>query len=155
MFCFALFFSSPVSVLSVISVLFVIIVLAIVKNDHSHELYFFQHFLLSLFWALFLSLLSLSLSFIIIYEFITISITIIITIIIIIDHVCYKTRFGGEVMCVLFERHLLPFLIRSDLIGKPYSVNMFVAFCLCNIFVTMCCFLKYCFCASLASSSWC
>ena len=32
---------------------------------------------------------------------------------------------GGE---SLFERHCLPLLIRSDLIGKPYLVSMFVVF---------------------------
>ena len=76
----------------------------------------------------------------VLYEFIAISITIIIiiiiiiitiiiidiimiiiiNIIIIIDHVCYKTWFGGESISVLFETHCLPLLIGSDLIGKPY-----------------------------------
>ena len=34
-----------------------------------------------------------------------------------------------------FERHCLPLLIRSDLIGKPYLVSMFVAFCLYIFFL--------------------
>ena len=56
----------PCKCLFVISVLFVVIVIVIVKNDHSYRLYSLNIFLLSLFWALFLSSLSLSLSFIII-----------------------------------------------------------------------------------------
>ena len=59
-----------------------------------------------------------------VYEFIIISVTIIIITIIIkiiiIDHVCYKTWFGGESISVLFERHFLSLLIKSDLIGEPY-----------------------------------
>ena len=48
-------------------------------------------------------------------------ITIIITIIIvIIDHVCYKTGFGGELISLLFKWHCLALLIISDLIGMPY-----------------------------------
>ena len=68
----------------------------------------------------------LSLLFIIIYESITISITIFIIIIvtiiniIIIDHICNKTWFGEESVSILFKRHCLPLLIRSDLKGKPH-----------------------------------
>ena len=51
---------------------------------------------------------------------IMIIIIIIIIIIIVIDHVCCKTWFGVELISALFERHYLPLLIRSDLIGKPY-----------------------------------
>ena len=79
-----------------------------------------------------------------IYEFIIISVTIIIITIIIkiiiIDHVCYKTWFGGESISELFPWHCLPLPIRFGLIGKPYYVSMFVVFCLHNLSITMCCF---------------
>ena len=35
---------------------------------------------------------------------------------------------GGELIFALFEKHRLPLPIRSDLIGKPYSVSMLVFF---------------------------
>ena len=87
---------------------------------------FFEYFLLSLFWGLFLSSLSLLLSFGVIAISITIIITIVVVIIIItiiiiiIIHVCYETWFGGELISALFEQHSLPVHIRSDFISKPY-----------------------------------
>ena len=59
-------------------------------------------------------------TYIYIYIYIYINIIITIIIIIIIDHASYMARFGGESISVLFERHCLPLLIRSNLIGKPY-----------------------------------
>ena len=37
-------------------------------------------------------------------------------------------QYGGESIFILFEHHRLPLLIKSSLIGTPYSVSMFVWF---------------------------
>ena len=125
-------------VLFLISALFVVTVIVIVKNDHSHRLCFFNIFLNNVYLYLehyfhhryhhhYLLLLYMSYYYYQYYYYYYYYYY---------YHYyysCMLKNFGGESVSILFERHCLPLRIRSDLIGKPYQVSMFV-FCFLFIY---------------------